>query len=260
MRKALARRTIVPPRVCDHCYVASSQLWPYHPDPKRPREIAWLCANDRRSVPALGGELYLGWRWPGVAGPPPPPRLGPITIDPAWVDAANAAALAIAPANKMHTPDTVRRWAATLFAAGPPNLADRVYALAPRGRLRHLDAYVRGLLEWWARIERTERNREAHRRRDDVGTTVTVTPRPKQKAAQAEFDVPTIGAVALPPQGPPTRIRTLGSVAEPSPSEDEILARADAAIAAVDQLLARFSQSATRPAPRAPRDDADSNR
>jgi hypothetical protein len=237
VRRALARGTIVPPRVCDHCLTASAVLVPFHPDPRRPRAVAWLCQNDRRSVPSLGGTIALAWFWPGVAGDSPRPWWR-IEINRAWVSCANEAIAEVALDGRVRDANVVRRWVDAFFAAAPAALRERIYSLAQRKRLKLDDERLRGLLAWWADLERDSRNRRAHNERDDSEIDVTFEPRFKAKAVKTMSDLPSIGVVAMPPKTA-TASKMVRDERRP---DEEVLADIDAQLAAVDEILARFNK------------------
>jgi hypothetical protein len=237
VRRALGRGTIVPPRACDHCLSSSGPLVPFHPDPRRPRDVAWLCQNDRRSVPSFGGTIALAWAWPGVAGDSP--RAGwHIEIDPAWVAQANAAIADLAVDGRIRDGGMVRRWAEVFFAAAPAAYRERIYALALRKRLRLDDTRLRALLQWWAELERDSRNRRAHQERDDHETEVTFEPRVRARGGAVLDDLASIGHVPQPPKTSfvPRPVR------EDRRPDEEVLADIDAQLAAVDEILARFKR------------------
>ena len=237
VRRALARGTIVPPRVCDHCLTPSQALAPFHPDPRRPREIAWLCQNDRRSVPSLGGTLVLGWTWPGVAGESPKPWWR-VTVEPAWVAAANDAIAASAPDGRIGDAPTVRRWADAFFAKAPSGLRERIYALARRRRLKTEDPRLERLLGWWATLELESRNRRAHNEREQHEIDVAFEPRQRSRRRTAADDLRSIGDVPMPPSAPAAATPRAAA----RPPDDELLAHIDASLAEVDAILARFER------------------
>ena len=71
----LRRGAIVPPDLCERCSrddlpTAQAQqrpVVPWHPDPARPREIAWLCSDCRLYARSTREPIELSWLWPGVA-------------------------------------------------------------------------------------------------------------------------------------------------------------------------------------------------
>ena len=239
VRRALARATVVPPRVCDHCFTPSAQLSPFHPDPRKPRQIAWLCEQHRRTFPAVGGPISLGWIWPGVAGDVPMPWWR-VPIERPWIDAANAAVAAQTVDGRMHDNATVRHWADVLFEQAPAALRERVYSLARRGRLETGDPRLTAILEWWAKVEVEARKRRAHNEREELEIEVAVEPRIRGRRRDADVELRSIGNMALPPEavGAPPPARS----AAPRRSDEEIMASVDASLAEVDAILARFEQ------------------
>lgn len=100
-----SRGLILPPATCERCRIGErltpwgrvTPLVPWHPDPARPREVAWLCASCRRHVRATREALTLTWVWPGglparPRGRPPQDASSIIAIMPTWRDAGEAAA------------------------------------------------------------------------------------------------------------------------------------------------------------------------
>jgi hypothetical protein len=197
--------------------------------------VAWLCQNDQRSVPSLGGSIALGWVWPGVAGDTPRPWWR-IEIDREWVSRANEAIAAVALDGRVRDANVVRRWADAFFAAAPAPFRERIYSLAQRKRLKLDDQRLHGLLAWWADLERESRNRRAHNERDDSEIDVTFEPRFKTKPAKTIYELPSIGVVAMPPK---TTV-VAQAVREERRPDEEVLAGIDAQLAAVDEILARF--------------------
>jgi hypothetical protein len=107
VRRYLALGTLLPPPACERCGAAAASmsaplgepvtLAPWHPDPSKPREVAWLCAECRRRVRATREPLTLTWRWPGLPPEALRPRGRPRAaavpcVNPAWIAAARAAA------------------------------------------------------------------------------------------------------------------------------------------------------------------------
>ncbi len=97
------RGLIVPPAACERCGIGERlthwsrpvPLLPWHPNPRKLREVAWLCIPCRKHVRATREPIVLTWVWPG--GVPQRPRGRPVPaptfeIDPAWRVAAEAAA------------------------------------------------------------------------------------------------------------------------------------------------------------------------
>lgn len=71
----LRRGAIAPPAACERCGWEpsdvrgrhSARLLPLHPDPARPRQLAWLCRPCRTIVRSSGEALTLRWHWPVTA-------------------------------------------------------------------------------------------------------------------------------------------------------------------------------------------------
>jgi hypothetical protein len=67
------RRAIIPPEACQRCGIGEritpwsrpTPLVAWHPNPKKPKEVAWLCAGCRRHVRAVREPIVLTWVWPG---------------------------------------------------------------------------------------------------------------------------------------------------------------------------------------------------
>jgi hypothetical protein len=137
-----ARGLLFPPDACERCGIGERltpwsrpiPIVPWHPDPSKPTEIAWLCIRCRRHVRATREPLTLTWLWPG--GVPVRPRGRPphgsrrheqilaFAIEPAWRASAEAAAAqaslpGLAAELFLH---------ALLAAAGPEN-AERLYLI-----------------------------------------------------------------------------------------------------------------------------------
>jgi hypothetical protein len=168
------RGLLLPPAACERCGIGERlthwsrpmPLVPWHPDPSKPTEIAWLCVRCRRHVRATREPLTLTWVWPGglpvrPRGRPPQgssrhERIVAFEIEPAWRASAEAAAAQA----------TLPGLAAELFlhallaAAGPEN-AETLYligvyagaAWAPLG-----DAARDAVLQAWAERERVRRS------------------------------------------------------------------------------------------------------
>lgn len=251
VRSALRRGSIIPPRACDACFIPSNELAPFHPDPAHPRQIAWLCPEHRRTVPAIGGPLTLGWVWPGVAGSLP--RSWSIRVQPNAVALANAAVAADTPNGRIGDPRVVRRWAEALFANSPGLSRERVYTLGARGRSMTGDPQIDGVLAWWATLERDTRNRAAHNDREQVEVAVEITPRLRSRRP-APPDIATIGNVPMPPAS--SRPGPL-PVKRSADEEEAALAQIDASLAAVDKLLERFNTTSRLPKRQPDYTDAD---
>jgi hypothetical protein len=77
VRTYLRRGAIVPADVCGRCEcdlrpTPHRDARPYrmfHPDPEKPREVAWLCIPCYRYEYATREPLELTWRWPGTIVP-----------------------------------------------------------------------------------------------------------------------------------------------------------------------------------------------
>jgi hypothetical protein len=75
VRAYLRRGAIVPSDACDRCECdlrprMHGDARPYrifHPDPAKPREVAWLCLSCYRYENATRDPIELLWRWPGTA-------------------------------------------------------------------------------------------------------------------------------------------------------------------------------------------------
>ena len=72
----LRRGAIVPDAACARCYdlmveelpATLASVVPFHPDPLRRREVAWLCPPCRRVVSATREPVTSTWIWPGGFG------------------------------------------------------------------------------------------------------------------------------------------------------------------------------------------------
>jgi len=169
------RGLIIPPTACERCGIGERltpwsrpvPLVPWHPDPTKKTEVAWLCVRCRRHVRAAREPLALTWVWPGglpvrPRGRPPQggsrhERIVAFEIEPAWRASAEAAA----------EPARLPGLAAELFlrallaAAGPENV-ETLYligvcagaAWTPTG-----DAARDAAFRAWAEQERVRRSR-----------------------------------------------------------------------------------------------------
>ena len=158
------RGAIVPPEQCDRCglglrltaYRPVTRLYAWHPDPARPREIAWLCAGCRTTVRVSREPLELAWTWPGT---PPAPRRSPAILA-EWIAAADARATALAFASSSMQDES---WLSAFIAAAADAIqelyaigARRAEAWAPTG-----DSQVDARLRRWIVHERRRRERLA---------------------------------------------------------------------------------------------------
>jgi hypothetical protein len=169
-----ARGLIIPPAACEGCGIGErltpwsrpTPLVPWHPDPTKKTEVAWLCVRCRRHVRVAREPLTLTWVWPGglplrPRGRPPQggsrhERIVAFEIEPDWRASAEAAA----------APARLPGLAAELFlrallaAAGPENV-ETLYligvlagaAWTPTG-----DATRDAAFRAWAEQERVRRS------------------------------------------------------------------------------------------------------
>jgi hypothetical protein len=207
VRKYLKRDAIAPPDACERCHVPvqASPSWPlrplrfFHPDPARPRLVAWLCADCRRRVRASGEPLTLSWTWPGITAPRSrkPPDL------PQHVAAAVAALDARLPAGRA-SPLRDAALVRLLVRALAPGERERLYAAGalagPRWRPT-ADPYLDALLREWAFTERAERGAAA---RAAGGTVMTplLPAEPRRQRRGAPPSPPPAPAPAPPPSDP----------------------------------------------------------
>lgn len=71
----LRRGAIAPPDLCERCsrddlrtaQIQQRPVVPWHPDPAKPREIAWLCVDCRLYARSTREPIEICWTWPGVA-------------------------------------------------------------------------------------------------------------------------------------------------------------------------------------------------
>jgi hypothetical protein len=179
VRTALKRQSIAPPDACEGCEVAvqaapsraERPLRFFHPDPRQPRAVAWLCSACYRDVRATREPLTLTWAWPGITAPRSrrPPDLAR-HVAAALTALAKAGALPTSP---------------TLLEAAFLRLLLRTLTLGERERLYAAgvlagprwgptgQAGVDRVLREWVFEERAERGANA---RGAGGTTITPLP------------------------------------------------------------------------------------
>jgi hypothetical protein len=164
-----ARNAIVLPDACEGCggrvrpepWAPVRALVAWHPDPARPREIAWLCSPCRRRVRATREPLTLTWTWPGT---PLAPRR-PIAIAPAWREAGTAAARGLGPA--LSAAGRAEAFLAAFFSTAGAAARDALYtagARAAQGAAAWVpsgDDAFDALLRAWVAGERRRRADEA---------------------------------------------------------------------------------------------------
>jgi hypothetical protein len=162
------RGSIIPPDACERCGLGErltrwsrpTPLVAWHPDPSKPKEVAWLCAGCRRHVRAVREPLTLSWVWPG--GVPARLRGRPVVVemDPVRRAAAVAAASAVAPRTSFAGLASDLFLHTFLAAAGPD--VETLYCQGARAGERWTPlgnpAWDAALREWVKR-ERTERAR-----------------------------------------------------------------------------------------------------
>jgi len=93
------RGALIIPTRCEHCGMVSTlgtrkpaTLHAWHPDPTKPRQVAWLCTSCRNRARCSDDLIVLRWQWPGTPMLFTPGRPPQVAIDPRWFAAAQAAA------------------------------------------------------------------------------------------------------------------------------------------------------------------------
>lgn len=248
----LRRGRIVPPPFCDRCGQQKTLTF-YHPDPADCRRLLWLCASDRKAVPAGGFAVVPHWEWPG--------HVEPLPTAPRWerFEAAEtrvATALRAASAADGVTPAQHREIFVAaffrgssmgerraLFGAGLAALRKKTLATwAPYREPRvddELRSWVTEELRRWdrARARTAPKFTSDEDRIAEVEVRPRFSPRLRRRSGTA---VDAIGHVSAPP--PP---RAQPSAPAARTLDDALLERIDADLAAFDRdfemILARIA-------------------
>jgi len=234
--KYLKRGAIVPPEACEHCgagqqltrYSKVVQLHAWHPDPARPRDVAWLCTPCRNYARAAGEPVALRWQWPTSVKRGRPRR---VEIDPAWIAASEAAA------GRAKAAMLADQLFFSVFRREAGRDADTLYMEAWRAAARGVpwtptgNPAQDGRLRAWAAFERLLQAAE------HAGEPLLIRPRPAWERRPRIDREP-----LLLPQVPEIVPREPFNEAEHQRKLEAVLAKLAAAELAADELLARIKR------------------